>query len=387
MDDGDTTEFEPRHEPRRPNSNTRYNTGHNTGHNTGYNTGYNKGRGALSNPGNRYARHSIADFDDGWWRAEDIRSIATEVIEERVRTIITTNQSPDIPFDQSINPYRGCEHGCIYCYARPSHAYWDMSPGLDFETRIVVKPGAADLLRTTLSNPRYQCKTICIGANTDPYQPLEVRLGITRAILEVLQEFSHPFSLITKSALILRDLDIITDMAAKQLCTVAVSVTTLDNDTKRRLEPRAASPASRLRAIRALSDAGVHVSMLVAPVIPMINDVELEDILAAGKEAGASAANYIFLRLPLEIAPMFREWLSEHYPDRAEHVMSLVRQSRGGRDYRSEFHTRMSAEGVFADLIRKRFNVAAKKLGFESDRRFVLDTSRFKRVNEQLSLF
>lgn len=309
------------------------------------------------------------------------------MIEEKVRTIVTTNTSPDIPFDQSINPYRGCEHGCIYCYARPTHAYWDMSPGLDFETKIVVKPGAAEMLRKTFNNPRYVCRSINIGANTDPYQPLEATRRTTRELLEVLQEFRHPFSLITKSAMIVRDLDILSEMAASNLCSAAVSVTTLNNDLKRKLEPRTASPAARLRAIKSLADAGVHVSMMVAPVIPTINDHEIEAILEAGKAAGAVAANYIFLRLPLEVSPMFRDWLGEHYPDRAKHVMSLVQQSREGKDYTSQFHTRMTAQGIFAETIKKRFAVAARRHGLSGEHRFTLDTSQFRREHEQLSLF
>ena len=346
-----------------------------------------KGRGALSNPDNRYAARQVRPFDDGWWRDEPQQSLATQVIREEVRTIITTNSSPDIPFDKSINPYRGCEHGCIYCYARPSHAYWDMSPGLDFESKIVVKPGAAALLRKSMSNPRYECSSINIGANTDPYQPLEASFRTTREVLEVLQEFDHPFSIITKSALVLRDLDILSDMAAKRLCSVAISVTTLDNELKRVMEPRAASPSSRLRAISTLSAAGVPVTMLVAPVIPMINDREIEAILEAGKKAGARAANYIFLRLPLEISELFQAWLEAHFPDRAEHVMSLVRQSRRGADYRSEFHTRMSAEGLFAEMIGKRFRNTVKRLGLDGDERFELDSTRFRGGNRQLDLF
>lgn len=346
-----------------------------------------KGRGAISNPDNRYARYTSETFDDGWWReAEDV-SLATVVSEEQSRTIITTNNSPDIPFDQSINPYRGCEHGCVYCYARPSHAYWDLSPGLDFESRIIARPGAAGLLRKALSRPDYQCKPITIGANTDPYQPLEARYGTTRQILEVLQAFRHPFSIITKSAMILRDRDILAEMAADRLCSVAVSVTTLDNELKRKLEPRTASPAARLRTISELGQAGIPVAMMVAPVIPAINDHELESILKAGSEAGAGSANYILLRLPLEISQMFRDWLVCHFPDRAEHVMSLVRQSRGGKDYEPEFHQRMRGRGQFAEMIRKRFEVASRKTGLTGGSRFDLDTSRFRRANHQLALF
>jgi DNA repair photolyase len=350
-------------------------------------TRYLKGRGALSNRDSRFARFTREGIDDGWWREDTGASVATEVIREDVRTIISTNASPDIPFDQSINPYRGCEHGCIYCYARPSHAWWDMSPGLDFETRIITKPGAAALLERTLSAPNYACTTVLIGANTDPYQPLEAKLGTTRAIIEVLQRFRHPFSVITKSALVLRDIDILSEMAARRLCSVAISVTTLDNELKRKLEPRTAAPASRLRAIKQLADAGVPVTLMVAPIIPLINDHELEAILEAGRAAGAESANYVFLRLPHEISQMWREWLAEHYPDRARHVMSIVQQSREGRNYQSGFHTRMSGQGAFADLIKQRFQLAVRKLGFLREDRLALDTTQFVRKNEQLSLF
>jgi DNA repair photolyase len=346
-----------------------------------------KGRGALSNPDNRFAPLHTEAVDDGWWQDAATRTIRTEILKEQVRTIISSNQSPDIPFEQSINPYRGCEHGCIYCYARPSHAYWDMSPGLDFETKIVTKPDAALRLREQLTRPSYVCKPIVIGANTDPYQPTEALVQTTRQLLEVLQEFSHPFSIITKSAMILRDLDILAPMADKQLCSVAVSITTLDNDVKRRLEPRTASPAARLRVVKQLSSAGIPVTVMVAPVIPTITDHELEAILSASKSAGAQAATYIFLRLPREVAPMFRDWLAEHYPDRAAHVMNIVQQSRGGKDYRSEFGQRMTGEGVFAELIKQRFRIAVKKLGLLPGEGSKLDCQQFRRANEQLSLF
>ncbi len=345
------------------------------------------GRGALSNPHNRFNPARTSKVDDGWWQDEVATRLDTQVLNESVRTIISTNTSPDIPFDQSINPYRGCEHGCIYCYARPTHAYWDMSPGLDFETKIVAKRGAADLLRRAFDRPGYVVRPITIGANTDPYQPLEANLRITRDILEVLREYQHPFSLITKGALVVRDLDLLADMAQQQLCSAAVSVTTLDRELKVKLEPRTASPTARLRAIEALSSAGVRVTMMIAPVIPAINDHELEDILAAGKQAGASAANFILLRLPLEVAPMFREWLAEHFPDRARHVMSLVQQSRGGKDYASGFGTRMRGEGVFAKLIERRFMIAARGLGLIPNERTALRTDLFIRHNDQLTLF
>lgn len=349
-----------------------------------------KGRGTGINPHNRYAATRNEPVDDGWWQETARSAPATRRIDERARTIVSTNTSPDIPFDQSINPYRGCEHGCIYCYARPTHAYWDLSPGLDFETRIITKRNGPDLLAQTLARPGYRCKPIAIGANTDPYQPIEATERITRGLLEVLQAHRHPFSLITKSAMVVRDLDILAPMAAEQLCSVAVSVTTLDNELKRRLEPRTASPAARLRTIEALSKAGIPVTMMVAPVIPMINDAEMEDMLAAGRNAGAVAANYIFLRLPLEVAPLFETWLADHYPDRAEHVMSLVRQSRAGKDYDATFFRRMRGDGEYAGIVAQRFRIAAKRLGLDqrdTDERFSLDTSQFRRCHQQLALF
>lgn len=348
-----------------------------------------KGRGATTNPDNRFAQYTSADFDDGWDTIEETApSVATVILQEKSKTIISSNQSPDVNFEFSINPYRGCEHGCIYCYARPTHAYWDLSPGLDFETKIITKPEAASLLRKAFWKPSYECQPICIGANTDPYQPLEKQLCTTREILEVMQEYRHPFSIITKSQLINRDIDILSDMAKDNLCSVAISVTTLSNELKRKLEPRTASGRARINTIRALSEAGIKVTMLVAPIIPFINDSEIEDILQAGRDAGAVSATYIFLRLPLEVAGMFRDWLSEHYPDKARHVMSLVQQSRGGKEYESGFGRRMVGDGVFAKMIGDRFRVASKRLGFVSSDRFTLDTSQFIRPGgEQLGLF
>jgi DNA repair photolyase len=348
-----------------------------------------KGRGATANPDNRYAQYSSAQFDDGWDTIEEpAQSVATVVLQEKSRTIISSNQSPDVNFEFSINPYRGCEHGCIYCYARPTHAFWDLSPGLDFETKIITKPEAASLLRKTLWKPGYECQPICIGANTDPYQPLEKQLRTTREILEVLQEYRHPFSIITKSQLINRDIDILSDMAKNNLCSVAVSVTTLRNELKRKLEPRTASGMARINTIRALSEAGITVTMLVAPVIPFINDSEIEDILQAGRDAGAVSAAYIFLRLPLEVAGLFRDWLAEHYPEKAEHVMSLVQQSRGGNEYQSGFGRRMVGEGIFAEMISNRFRLAHKRLGYIDSDRYSLDSSQFIRPGgEQLGLF
>ncbi len=357
-----------------------------------------KGRGAVSNPDNRFHYHHVDYFDDGWSTLDEMATqeseskVETITLQDRGKTIISTNRSPDIPFDQSINPYRGCEHGCIYCYARPSHAYWDLSPGLDFESKIIIKPNAAELLREKLSKPGYKVSPISIGANTDPYQPLEATLKTTRSIIEVLDEFNHPFSIITKSGMIVRDLDILAPMAKRGLFSAAVSVTTLDNNLKRILEPRAASGRVRLEAIKTMSDAGIRVTMMAAPMIPYINDHELENILGKGYEAGAVAANYILLRLPLEISEMFQEWLQAHFPERAEKVMSVVRQTRGGKDYRSVFGERMRGTGEFAELLSKRHKIASRRLGFEkngfdNDTRYELDTTQFKRHHEQLTLF
>lgn len=363
-------------------------------------TGAIKGRGAISNPHNRFHHQRIESVADGWDLAEDAPPAPkTTTLIETSKTIISENRSPDIPFDYSINPYRGCEHGCIYCYARPTHAFWDMSPGLDFESKIVIKPDAAKLLRQKLDQPNYEPRPLCIGANTDPYQPLESQLEITRSIIEVLAEYRHPFSIITKSNLILRDLDLLAPLAEANLCSVAVSVTTLDNNLKRLLEPRTPAGQVRLKTIRGLSEAGVRVTMLAAPMIPYINDGELETLLEAGRDAGAVAARYILLRLPLEISEMFQDWLNEHFPDRAAKVMSIIRQSRGGNDYRSAFGERMVGTGHFAELLNARWKVASKKLGFNIDlengseaglediQRFALDYSQFKRSNEQLKLF
>jgi DNA repair photolyase len=346
-----------------------------------------KGRGAASNPDLRFSRQRTEKSDDGWWQEESECNPKTQVLVDHGKTIISTNQSPDIPFDQSINPFRGCEHGCVYCYARPTHAYWDLSPGIDFETKIITKPNAHILLRKTLAKPGYQCKVLTVGANTDPYQPLEAKLRTTQQLLEVLQEHRHPFNLITKSSLILRDIDLLAEMAANNLCSVAVSVTTLDNELKRKLEPRTASGESRLKTIAELSNRGIPVTMMVAPVIPFVNDSEIETILDRGKAAGAAAANMIYLRLPHEVSPLFQEWLMIHYPDKAEHVMSLVRQGRNGKDYESTYHTRMTGEGVYADTLQQRFKIAARKLGLPNRSSAQLDTRQFRRGFDQLDLF
>ena len=317
-----------------------------------------KGRGAVSNRESRYAA-TVVEREPG---AADASPV-TECLPETVKTIISRNQSPDVPFEQSINPYRGCEHGCVYCYARPTHAWLDLSPGLDFETRLRYKHNAAAELERELRKPGYVCKPITIGANTDPYQPIEKEYRITRQLLEVLQRFRHPLAVITKGALIERDIDILAEMASDGLASVAVSVTTLDDELKRKLEPRAASASARLQCIEKLSAAGVPVSVLFAPVIPALNDSDLESIVRLSAEAGASQAAYILLRLPLEISALFQEWLHEHYPLRADHVLSLVRQCRGGRDYDTRFGHRMRGTGAFADLLEQRFQLACRKFG------------------------
>tara|TARA_R110001599_G_scaffold353231_1_gene590945 strand:+ start:18011 stop:19114 length:1104 start_codon:yes stop_codon:yes gene_type:complete len=317
-----------------------------------------KGRGALSNQGSRYQPTRV-EWDDGISGATPV----TECRAVEARSIISRNSSPDIPFDQSINPYQGCEHGCVYCYARPTHAYLDMSPGVDFETRLTYKRNAAAQLARELAKPGYQCSCITLGANTDPYQPVEKEHRISRQLLEVLQRQRHPVAIITKGALITRDLDILAEMATDGLCSVAISITTLDAELKRRMEPRAASGRARLAAMEALAKAGVPVTLLFAPVIPALNDGEMETILEQAQNAGATAAAYMLLRLPLEIRDLFFEWLRQHYPLRAEHVISLLRQSRGGADYDSRFGHRMRGTGVFADLLSQRFKVACRRLG------------------------
>ncbi|MFO1312590.1 MAG: PA0069 family radical SAM protein [Burkholderiales bacterium] len=345
-----------------------------------------RGRGATFNPGNRYRRDTREAVDDGWAQpAADLppedapaRQIATTVTIQRARTIIARNESPDIPFTQSINPYQGCEHGCIYCYARPSHAYLDLSPGIEFETKLFAKPDAPALLRAELAKPGYACDPIALGANTDPYQPIEREWKVTRGILEVLAEHEHPFSIVTKSALVERDIDLIAPMAAKNMARVYFSVTTLDRDLARTMEPRAAAPERRLAAMRALHEAGIPVGVLVAPVVPQLNDRDLEAILESASANGARSAGWIMLRLPLEIAPLFRAWLDEHFPLRAAHVMSLVQQLRGGKDYVSTFGERMRGTGTYADLIEKRFELACKRLGLNQGRNEPFDTTRFR---------
>jgi DNA repair photolyase len=338
-----------------------------------------KGRGALSNPATRFDALTLEPVDDGWYADEVPASLEETVLPDSARSVITSNDSPDVGFDVSINPYRGCSHACVYCFARPSHAYLGLSPGLDFETKLFYKAEAARILEAELSRPRYVCKPIALGINTDAYQPLEKRLGVTRAILAVLARCRHPVTVVTKSALIVRDLDLLKDLARDRLVSVMLSITSLRADIKRTLEPRTASPIARLKVIEQLAHAGVPVGVLVAPVIPAITDHEMEDILAAAREAGASSAGYVLLRLPHEVKILFREWLAEHYPDRAKHVMSLINQARGGKDYDATFGLRMRGSGPYADLLRSRFELARRRLGFaDAEERYELDTSRFQ---------
>jgi DNA repair photolyase len=335
-----------------------------------------KGRGVLLNPAGRFERRALEEVHDGWYVEEQPDAIATTVEPDRARGIITTNNSPDIPFEQSINPYRGCEHGCVYCFARPSHAYMGLSPGIDFETKLFYKVDAGKVLEAELARPGYVCKPITIGANTDPYQPIERKMLVTRSVLEVLARARHPVSIISKSAMVLRDLDILTDMARDGLVSVAISITTLNAETKRSLEPRTASPLARLRAVRELNAAGVPTGVMVAPVIPAITDHEMEAILEAAAEAGARWAGYVLVRLPHEIKDLFRDWLTEHFPDRAAHVMSLIQDMRGGRDNDPRFGTRMRGTGPIAELLRSRFKLACKQLDLNSGSREMPENTR-----------
>ena len=336
-----------------------------------------KGRGAPSNVEGRYESTTREPFDDGWPVEEELPRLETVITPESAKTIIARNESPDIPFEQSINPYRGCEHGCGYCYARPSHAYLGLSPGLDFETRIFAKTNAADLLRKELSAPGYRCSVISLGANTDPYQPAEREHRITRSILEVLVDFQHPFTIVTKSALVERDIDLIAPMAAKNLARVFLSVTSLDAGLARKLEPRAAAPYRRLEAIKRLTSAGVPCGVLAAPVIPFLNDGDLESILTAASQAGATWAGYIVLRLPHELKGLFRDWLTHHFPLRAERIMARIRDLRGGKENDPRFGARMEGMGEYAELIRRRFERACQQAGLESGGRTELDTRAF----------
>ena len=348
----------------------------------------NRGRSAGINPSGRFEPVTRHVFDDGWNSIEELPPFRTEVQVEKPRTIIARNTSPDISFDRSINPYRGCEHGCVYCFARPTHSFMGLSPGLDFEAKLFAKPDAAKLLDRELSKEGYQPRTIAIGTNTDPYQPVERQWRIMREILEVLEARGHPVGIVTKSALVVRDIDILSRMAERGLAKVALSVTTLDRALARTMEPRASTPTKRLEAIRQLADAGVPASVMVAPIVPGLTDPEIERILDSARAAGALEAGYVMLRLPLEVAPIFKDWLLRHYPDRYRHVMSLVRSMRGGKDYDSEWGKRMKGGGPYAWQIGRRFEIAAKRLGLNLQRR-VLRTDLFvpaPKQNEQLML-
>ncbi len=345
-----------------------------------------KGRGAISNPTGRYNVTRHERMDDGWETTDDPSAPTTQVFLETPRTIIARNQSPDIPFEQSINPYRGCEHGCVYCYARPTHAYLNLSPGLDFETKLTAKPEAAKLLRRELQRPGYRCTPIALGSNTDPYQPIERRYKITRQILEVLSEFNHPLTITTKSALIERDLDLLAPMAEKNLVQVYLSITTLEPALARKLEPRASAPHRRLQAVTTLRAAGIPVGVMVAPVIPVLTDSELETILKAASQAGALSAGYVLLRLPLEVADLFEEWLRSHFPNLADRALNRIRDCRGGRTNDPRFGQRMRGEGVFADLIAQRFRLACRRLKLDLPLP-PLETGLFRTRPVQVELF
>ncbi|WP_290542128.1 PA0069 family radical SAM protein [Aestuariivirga sp.] len=347
-----------------------------------------RGRGAGVNMAGRFEAHARSLFDDGWQGLEELAAFKTTVFEEKSRTIITKNDSPDIGFDQSINPYRGCEHGCSYCYARPSHTYMGLSSGLDFESKLFAKPEAAKLLRAELMAKTYVPRTIALGANTDAYQPIERERRITRGILEVLSEFNHPVGIVTKSALVTRDIDILAPMAKKGLIKVAVSVTSLDAKLARAMEPRTPTPAKRLAAIEQLSAAGIPTVVMVAPIIPAVNDAGIEAILSAAKTAGAQEAGYVMLRLPHEVKDVFKDWLATAMPDRAAKVMSLVRSSGGGKDYDNRFGVRQTGTGPYAWTIGRRFELACRRLGLNR-RKLKLDVTQFRRPpqpGEQLSL-
>ncbi len=354
-----------------------------------------RGRGAISNQSGRYEVHEREWCDDGWGSLDDAPpALSTSLSKDSSRKVISYNNSPDIGFDRSINPYRGCEHGCIYCFARPTHAWLGLSPGLDFESKLSFKPDAPAVLERELLRKGYKCRSIAFGTNTDPYQPVERRLAVTRELLKVLERFNHPVSIVTKSNLVCRDIDILQTMAARRLVKVALSVTTLDRHLARRMEPRAATPERRLGAIAALAKAGIPTAVMVAPMIPALTDMEMEAILARAAAAGAQGAGYILLRLPLEIKALWRDWLAEHYPDRAERIMRHIREARGGKDYDSQFHQRMVGSGPYADLIARRFELACRRLELSPDARGgwekkQLDCSQFQPPldrNDQMSL-
>lgn len=354
-----------------------------------------KGRGSVTNRTGRFERHETARIDDGWLLAEDVDGTGapppkTKLGVDGARKVITRNDSPDVPFDRSINPYRGCEHGCVYCFARPTHAYLGLSPGLDFETKLFWKPNAAELLVRELAKPSYRCAPIAFGTNTDPYQPVERQTEATRGLLRVLNEARHPYTIVTKNALVCRDLDLLVPAARENRVRVMLSVTTLDRHLANKMEPRASTPEKRIAAIRRLTEAGVPTGVLVAPVIPALNDHEIETILERVVEAGAVSAGYVMLRLPLEIKDLFQEWLHAHYPDRAERVLSLIRQSRDGALNQAQFGKRMRGTGPFADLIANRFRLARRRLGLDTRRQSDLDCSAFiapRLPSPQMDLF
>lgn len=328
-----------------------------------------KGRAATSNQVSRFDPHRRQAIDDGWGtHDEDAPTLRTEVMLDAAKTVINYIQSPDLPFDRTLNHYRGCEHGCIYCYARPTHVYLGLSPGLDFESRLLMKADAPELLKKELAHPKYQCAPIALGMNTDSYQPIEREYQLTRKIIQVLSEANHPFSLVTKLSLVERDIDLIAPMAAKGLASIYVSITTLDRHIARRLEPRAAAPERRLETLRRLSDACIPTGIMVAPVIPALTDCDMEKILEKAHAAGARRAGYVFLRLPYELGDLFQSWLQQYFPLKAQHVMSIVMQSRGGKTYQSGFGQRMRGEGVFADLLAHRFKLSCQKLGMSGER-------------------
>jgi DNA repair photolyase len=348
-----------------------------------------RGRGTLTNHTGRFEPVTRTEEDDGWEVLAEATAFKTEVAHETARTIITRNESPDLSFDRSINPYRGCEHGCVYCFARPTHAFLGLSPGLDFETKLTAKINAVELLERELAKPGYEVRTMAMGTNTDPYQPIEKRYGTTRKILEVLERTKHPVGIVTKSALVVRDRDIVARMAEQGLAKVAISITTLDGKLARKMEPRAPTPAKRLEAVRELSRAGIPVTVMVAPILPGLTDDGIERVLAAAKEAGAGGAGYVLLRLPHEIKDLFREWLEENYPDRMQRVLSSVRSTRGGKLYDATWGKRQTGEGVIAWSIGRRFELAARRLGFNKERT-KLRTDLFERPalpGEQLRLF
>ena len=348
-----------------------------------------KGRGAVSNPDCRYQSDVRVDIDDDWQTDDERPKLKTSIIKDNTKSVIAKNTSPDVPFENSLNPYRGCEHGCIYCFARPTHAYLDMSPGLDFETKLVIKPDAPKLLEQALRKKNFKCQPLALGSNTDPYQPIERDHKITRQVLEVLAEFRHPVAIITKSSMIERDIDILSEMSEQGLAQVMISVCTLDKELARSLEPRASAPARRLQTIQRLNEAGIPTGVLVAPMIPVLNDPELEMIIEQAKQAGVNQAGYILLRLPLEVAPMFEEWLHEHYPLKAEHVLTRIRDTRNGALYQNQFGARMHGEGAFAAMISQRFEKACRRFDLNF-RNLTLNNEKFavpERFEPQMTLF